>query len=69
MSEFLAMGGYAAYVWPSWGLTVLILGGLAVAYGLKARSVAAALEREEARRGPRRRAAMETAPAGAEEAS
>ncbi|MCP1336633.1 heme exporter protein CcmD [Futiania mangrovi] len=69
MSDFLAMGGYAAYVWPSWGVTVLVLGGLSLAYALKARSVAAALEREEARRGPRRRAAMETAAAGAEEAS
>lgn len=22
------MGGYAAFVWPAWGLTVLVLGGL-----------------------------------------
>jgi heme exporter protein D len=25
MSEFLAMGGYAAYVWPSYGLTLVII--------------------------------------------
>ena len=25
MSEFLAMGGYAAYVWPSYGLTLAII--------------------------------------------
>ena len=25
MSEFLHMGGYAAYVWPSYGLALLIL--------------------------------------------
>jgi len=25
MGEFLAMGGYAAYVWPSYGLTAVIL--------------------------------------------
>jgi heme exporter protein D len=28
VQEFLAMGGYAAFVWPAWGLTVLVLGGL-----------------------------------------
>jgi heme exporter protein D len=26
--EFLAMGGYAAYVWTAFGLTALVLGGL-----------------------------------------
>ena len=30
-SHWLAMGGYAAYVWPAYGLSVLIIGGLAVA--------------------------------------
>jgi len=25
VNEFLAMGGYAAYVWPSYGLTVAIV--------------------------------------------
>jgi len=24
-SEYLAMGGYAAYVWPSFGLTLIVL--------------------------------------------
>jgi heme exporter protein D len=28
MSGFLAMGGYAAYVWPAYGLTVVVLAGL-----------------------------------------
>jgi heme exporter protein D len=31
MSGFLAMGGYAAYVWPAYAVTVLLLGGAAVA--------------------------------------
>jgi heme exporter protein D len=26
---FLAMGGYGAFVWPAYGLAVLVLGGLA----------------------------------------
>jgi len=25
MSEFLNMGGYAAYVWPSYGLTLVVI--------------------------------------------
>ena len=25
MSEFLAMGGYAAYVWPAYGITLVVL--------------------------------------------
>ena len=27
LAGFLAMGGYAAYVWPAYGLTVIVLGG------------------------------------------
>jgi heme exporter protein D len=25
MTEFLAMGGYAAYVWPAYGITLLVM--------------------------------------------
>ena len=25
MSDFLNMGGYAAYVWPSYGLTLVVI--------------------------------------------
>jgi heme exporter protein D len=45
MSDFLNMGGYAAYVWPSYGLTlVIIVLNIVSARRLLARS------REEARR-------------------
>jgi heme exporter protein D len=45
MSEFFAMGGYAAYVWPSYGLTlVVIVLNIVWARRLLAKS------REEARR-------------------
>ena len=27
---FLAMGGYAVFVWPAYGLTLAVLGGLAL---------------------------------------
>lgn len=31
MQEFLSMGGYGAYVWPSYGLTALVMVVLLVA--------------------------------------
>jgi len=30
MSEFFAMGGYAAYVWPAFSITAVVLVGLLV---------------------------------------
>ena len=29
-THFLTMGGYARYVWPAYGLAVLVLGGMAL---------------------------------------
>ena len=31
LHDFLAMGGYGAYVWPAYALTALILGGMLAA--------------------------------------
>ncbi len=30
MSGLLAMGGYGAYIWPAYGISVLLIGGLVV---------------------------------------
>lgn len=30
MNEFFAMGGYAAYVWPSYVIAALAIGGMAI---------------------------------------
>jgi heme exporter protein D len=30
MSEFFAMGGYAAFIWPAYGVTTVLLCGLLV---------------------------------------
>jgi heme exporter protein D len=30
MAEFFAMGGYAGYVWPAFGITTIVLIGLLV---------------------------------------
>ncbi|MBL8675066.1 MAG: heme exporter protein CcmD [Rhodospirillales bacterium] len=51
MSGFLAMGGYGAYVWPSYAVAALALGGL-LAVSLAQR---AAARRELAARGLDRR--------------
>ena len=29
LSQYLAMGGYAAFVWPAYGVALAVLGGLA----------------------------------------
>ena len=39
MAEFLRMGGYAAYVWPSFGLAALVLGGIVLGSSIELRRV------------------------------
>ena len=49
LDHFLAMGGYARFVWPAFGLALIVLGGLLlesfVVYRRRQRELAAA-ERE-----------------------
>jgi heme exporter protein D len=28
LSDFISMGGYAAFVWPAYGLTIVVMAGL-----------------------------------------
>ena len=54
MAAFFAMGGYAGYVWPAYGITALVLAALAlasIAAARRAQRQLAALEQ----RAPRRR--------------
>ncbi len=51
VSDFLAMGGYAPFVWSSYGLTVLLLGWVLLAPLFKRRT----LERQLAQRQRRER--------------
>jgi heme exporter protein D len=50
IEHFLAMGGYARFVWPAFGLAVLVMGGLAiesvVTYRKRQRELAAAEHRQ-----------------------
>jgi heme exporter protein D len=56
MSEFLAMGGYAAYVWPAYGAAVLVLAGLVIATVARRRSSRRTLKALDQLRGRGRRA-------------
>ena len=54
MAHWLAMGGYAAFVWPAYGLTAIVLGGLALHCWRRHRQSSAALAGLERRTGGRR---------------
>ena len=51
LAKFLDMGGYAAYVWPALGLTVVVLAGLLIASVKSARRREAELAQLEAETG------------------
>ena len=57
-SDFMAMGGYAFYVWLSFGLTALCLVGIAISTRLKTRSLLGELRNKQAREA-RRKAAQQ----------
>jgi len=49
--EFLLMGGYAVYVWPAYGIALLVMAVNAVAPGLRLRRQLRALKQKHGRRG------------------
>ncbi len=58
MSEFFAMGGYAAFVWPSYGIAFGVMAGLLFWAWISARQGEAEVERLRAAGvDPRRRQA------------
>lgn len=65
VTAFFQMGGYAAFVWPSLGLTVAIMAGLLIATLRQLRGRQRRLAELEAAGVPRRRRAV---PAAAEPA-
>jgi heme exporter protein D len=52
MHEFLAMGGYALYVWAAWGVAVAVLAGLFLASLARARALGRRLDAMTGRRRP-----------------
>ncbi|MBV9201491.1 MAG: heme exporter protein CcmD [Alphaproteobacteria bacterium] len=51
---FLAMGGYAGFVWPAYGIAFAALGGLAAYSWRRYRASVLELERLQQQRGRRR---------------
>jgi heme exporter protein D len=54
ISAFFSMGGYAAYVWPAYGMATVVLGGLALNSWLRYRNSLRGLDRLQRRAGMRR---------------
>jgi heme exporter protein D len=54
IAGFLAMGGYAGFVWPAYGVALVVLTGLAVNSWRRYRQSTIALDRLQQRRRPRR---------------
>jgi heme exporter protein D len=54
IGPYLAMGGYAAYVWPAYGLTCAVLGGLVLYSWRRYRHGIRTLERLQRQLGTRR---------------
>ena len=57
-TDFMAMGGYAFYVWLSFGLTALCLVGIVMSTRLKTRNLLGELRNKQAREA-RRKAAQQ----------
>ena len=54
MQEFLSMGGYGAYVWPSYGLSAVLLVGVLVASVRSMKSTEAEFARLKAATAPKK---------------
>ena len=54
LGSYLAMGGYAAFVWPAYGVALIVLGGLSWHSRRRHQTSAAALERLQRAFGRRR---------------
>jgi heme exporter protein D len=54
ISRYMAMGGYAAFVWPAYGVALAVLGGLAWQSWRRYRASISALDRLQREIGTRR---------------
>ncbi|HUC10081.1 MAG TPA: heme exporter protein CcmD [Stellaceae bacterium] len=54
IGAYFAMGGYAVYVWPAYGIATAVLGGLALYAWQRYRDSVRSLERLQRQLGPRR---------------
>ena len=68
MTDFLAMGGYAAFVWPAWGVSALVLIVLTIRAVVASRKWKRELARLEADQGTHPEAADTNRPQAARSA-
>ncbi|MBF0326675.1 MAG: heme exporter protein CcmD [Alphaproteobacteria bacterium] len=61
LSSFFAMGGYAGYVWPSYGLAVVLMVAVLVASARGVKNAERELEQMQSLRPGRRRRAQQAA--------
>jgi heme exporter protein D len=54
IAAFLAMGGYAGFVWPAYGVALVVLTGLAINSWWRYQQSTIALNQLQQRRRPRR---------------
>ena len=54
IGNYFAMGGYAVYVWPAYGLATAVLGGLSLYFWLRYRNSERSLDRLQRRAEERR---------------
>ena len=54
IGAFLAMGGYAAFVWPAYGVAFVVLAGLAAHSAWRYRQSTVTLDRLQQGRGAKR---------------
>ena len=54
ITRYMAMGGYAAFVWPAYGVALAVLGGLACQSWRRYRASSNMLERLQRELRPRR---------------
>ena len=54
IGAFLAMGGYAGFVWPAYAVACVVLAGLAAHSAWRYRQSTVTLERLQQARGPKR---------------
>jgi heme exporter protein D len=50
--DWLAMGGYAGFVWPAYAVALIVLGGMGLQSGRRYRASIRELDRLQRRRGP-----------------
>jgi heme exporter protein D len=62
IGDFLAMGGYAGFVWPAYGVAALVLIALVITSVRRARSAEAEVRVLEDTRPPRRAGPKDGAP-------